>query len=178
MIPDTKWVGDVEAKPGGKSGTYWTITWHDGKHDNIFNEAWKDLCEQAKAEGLAVHFTKEQNPKGYWNIVALELVSQVLPESTDPPTDMTPPKAHIPPPRAEQTEAKVDTTRKSIERQTSLKCATEWCIAQLQAGNPLKTTEIVSIAAIFESYLDSGLEQKIKYLEQKLVETKGVKDGK
>ena len=89
-----------------------------------------------------------------------------LPESTEPPTDSTPPKAHTPPPRTEQTEAKVDATRKSIERQTSLKCATEWSIAQLQAGNPLKTTGILIIAKLFESYLDSGT----------IVEPKGDKD--
>ncbi len=51
----------------------------------------------------------------------------------------------------------VDPTRKSIERQTSLKCATEWCIAQLGSDEKPKTTTILSIATLFESYLDGGM---------------------
>lgn len=50
-----------------------------------------------------------------------------------------------------------DPTKKSIERQTSLKCATDWCVAQLQSGEKPKTTQILSIATLFESYLAGGM---------------------
>ena len=49
-----------------------------------------------------------------------------------------------------------DPTRKSIERQTSLNRAVEWCIAKLQGGEDVQTVHIISIATIFESYLEDG----------------------
>ena len=48
-------------------------------------------------------------------------------------------------------------TRRSIERQKALAEANAWCIAQLQAGNGVKTVELLSVAKLFESYLDNGI---------------------
>ena len=89
-MQDTKFVANIEAKTGAK-GTYWTVTWDDGKHDNLFNEEWKDLCQDAGENKLAVHYIKEKNEKNYWNIVALSLVKDSLPA----------PKKPEPPPQAE-----------------------------------------------------------------------------
>ncbi len=55
-----------------------------------------------------------------------------------------------------------DPTRKSIERQTSLKSATDWCVAQLQGGKDIKTTELITVAGLFESYLEHGIQVKKK----------------
>lgn len=55
-----------------------------------------------------------------------------------------------------------DPTRKSIERQTSLKAATDWCIAKLQGGADIKTTELITVAGLFESYLENGIQAKKK----------------
>ena len=55
-----------------------------------------------------------------------------------------------------------DPTRKSIERQTSLKSATDWCIAKLQGGQDIKTTELITVASLFESYLENGIQVKKK----------------
>ena len=52
--------------------------------------------------------------------------------------------------------APVDPTRKSIERQTSLKSATDWCIAQMTAGREVQTHDLLAVAAVFEKYLESG----------------------
>jgi hypothetical protein len=83
MIEDTKFVKKIEAKPGGKSGTYWTVTWADDKHDNIFNGDWLPILEEAQENKLAVHYKKEK--KGaYYNIIELELVRDALPPETTP----------------------------------------------------------------------------------------------
>lgn len=55
-----------------------------------------------------------------------------------------------------------DPTRKSIERQTSLKSAVEWCIAKLQSGQEIKTAELITVAGLFESYLENGITTKKK----------------
>lgn len=55
-----------------------------------------------------------------------------------------------------------DPTRKSIERQTSLKAATDWCVAQFQGGRDIKTIELITVAGLFESYLENGLQVKKK----------------
>ena len=80
MIEDNKTVKSIEAKVGGKSGTYWTVTWTDGKTDNIFNGDWLPLLEQSQNENRPLHFTKEKSrlrdgSEGkYYNIKSLELV--------------------------------------------------------------------------------------------------------
>ena len=48
-------------------------------------------------------------------------------------------------------------TRRSIERQKALAEANVWCIAKLQAGQDIKTVELLSVAKLFESYLDNGI---------------------
>ena len=48
-------------------------------------------------------------------------------------------------------------TRRSIERQKALAEANAWCIAKLQAGKDIKTVELLSVAKLFESYLDNGI---------------------
>ena len=83
MIEDSKQVKKIEAKAGGKSGTYWTVTWTDGKFDTIFDDAIIKKCEEAMTNKLAVHYTKEKQGK-YWNIRTLELVSDELPPPQEP----------------------------------------------------------------------------------------------
>jgi len=83
----------------------------------------------------------------------VELVK--TPPAVKPPTDSTPPKADLP--QKVMYVPKPDPTRKSIERQKALDIAERWCEACKQAGEEVKTTHIISIAKIFESYLDSGV---------------------
>ncbi|KKN74969.1 hypothetical protein LCGC14_0384710 [marine sediment metagenome] len=47
-------------------------------------------------------------------------------------------------------------TRQSIQRQTSLKAAVEWCIAK-HATEPVKTAMVLTVASLFESYLENGI---------------------
>jgi len=81
-------------------------------------------------------------------IHSVELVK--TPPAVKPPTDSTPPKADLPQRviHAPKTDSK--------NRAFSLSYAKDWCIACKQAGEEVKTTHIISIAKIFESYLDSG----------------------
>ena len=78
MIEDSKFVKSIEAKSGGKSGTYWTVTWQDEKHDNIFNNEWLPILESAQENNRLVHFGKEKHGQ-YYNIVSLELASETQP---------------------------------------------------------------------------------------------------
>jgi len=54
-----------------------------------------------------------------------------------------------------------DPTRKSIERQTALKASVEWCIAK-HSTEPIKTAMVITVAGLFESYLDTGIVVKSK----------------
>jgi hypothetical protein len=98
MIEDTKFVEKIESKPGGKSGTYWAITWTDGKTDRIFNGDWLPICEESQEKKLAVHFTK-QKEGNYYNIKSMELVRDALPEPKEPQTP--PPQKDEPEPPTE-----------------------------------------------------------------------------
>ena len=86
MIEDSKVVKSIQVKAGGKSGTYWTVTWQDGKTDNIFNGDWLPLLEQSQAENRPLQFTKEKSGN-FYNIKSLELVE--LPEKDALKTPVT-----------------------------------------------------------------------------------------
>lgn len=79
MIEDSKIVKEIKTKQGGKSGTYWTVIWEDGKMDNIFNREWLPLLEQSQDENVPLHFTKEKSGK-FYNIKTLEVAEEELPE--------------------------------------------------------------------------------------------------
>lgn len=111
MIEDTKTVKSIATKVGGKSGTYWTITWRDGKSDNIFNADWLPILERSQTELRPVHFTKE-NKEGskYYNIISLELLEK--------PPDAVKPAA---------TTVNTTTRENSIEAQVAFKGFIELC---------------------------------------------------
>jgi len=46
---------------------------------------------------------------------------------------------------------------RSIERQVSLKSAVDWCICKVNLGEKIKTADVLIVAKVFESYLDTGL---------------------
>ena len=54
------------------------------------------------------------------------------------------------------TKERPDPTRKSIERQTSLKASAEIAVAKIRAGKETSLNEILSVAVAFESYLENG----------------------
>lgn len=96
MIEDSKIVKEIRAKAGGKSGTYWSVTWTDGKSDNIFDSNWIPLCEISQKENRALKFTKEKTPDGkFYNMKTLELAIAgnttfaPLPQPPPPPTEKT-----------------------------------------------------------------------------------------
>ena len=74
-MEDTKWVKEITAKPGGRTGTYWKVTWHDDKTDNIFDSDMLATLEEARSNNYAVHFKKEKSESSrYYNITALSLM--------------------------------------------------------------------------------------------------------
>ncbi len=82
MIEDSKWVKSVTSNTPRKG---YKIIWHDDKPDNIFNDAWVKMAEQALSEGKMLHYEKEKNEKGYWNITSLEFAGDALSEDHRPP---------------------------------------------------------------------------------------------
>ena len=52
-------------------------------------------------------------------------------------------------------------TRQSIQRQTSLKASVEWCIAK-HATESVKTAMVLTVASLFESYLENGIQVEKK----------------
>ena len=52
--------------------------------------------------------------------------------------------------------------RQSIQRQTALKQAVNWCSIKVQGGGEIKTIEVITVASVFESYLEHGLQVKKK----------------
>ena len=86
MIEDNKIVKSIQTKTGGRSGTYWTVTWQDGKTDNIFNGDWLPLLEQSQEENHPLHFTKEKTEDSkYYNIKSLELAQETEDENQTAP---------------------------------------------------------------------------------------------
>ena len=74
-LKDSKRVSEIEGKKGVK-GEYWTITWEDGKKDNIFDRDWLELAKQSQKTGEPLHFTKEKRGN-YYNIISLELSPEI-----------------------------------------------------------------------------------------------------
>ncbi len=54
-----------------------------------------------------------------------------------------------------------DPTRKSIERQKALDIAERWCEHKDTDGK-IKTVEVISVASVFESFLENGIQVKDK----------------
>ena len=88
MINDSKFVKSVNSNAPKKG---WKIQWQDDKYDNIFDESWLPILDEAQKTNRLVAFKKEKNQAGYWNIVSLELATEtpepVKPASTHTPTD-------------------------------------------------------------------------------------------
>ena len=51
-------------------------------------------------------------------------------------------------------------TRKSIERQSALKSATEIAVARVGKGADISTLWVIDVAHFFESYLENGIEKE------------------
>ncbi len=54
-----------------------------------------------------------------------------------------------------------DPTRKSIERQKALDIAERWCEHKDEDGK-IKTLEVITVASVFESFLENGIQVKKK----------------
>jgi len=154
MIEDSKFVKSI-ASNAPKKGQ--KVTWADGKTDIIFDQEWVALLNQALKENRLVHFTKDKNDAGYWNIQTLEL-AQLNKEPTKPPIieSSMPPKQEKPteisPMTPDKWAEKDRITRKSIERQTSLNAAIE--LGKAMGVSPLTSSQIIATAKLFEAYLE------------------------
>lgn len=82
MIDDTKQPQSIERKEGKKG---YTLTWTDGKKDTIFDEVWAADVRLCVQNGWFLHFTKEKNDSGFWNIQTLEIVREGTPENNQNP---------------------------------------------------------------------------------------------
>ncbi len=125
MLEDNKIVKSIEVKAGGKSGTYWTVTWQDDKKDNIFDGDWLPLLEQSQKENRLLHFTKEKQGK-YYNINSLELAT--LPEEQPAVTEKVEPRRY----------GKSKEEMESIEHQVAvMEVGRAFCAGKLTEKDPL-----------------------------------------
>ncbi len=160
MIEDNKTVKSIESKIGGKSGTYWKVTWTDDKADNIFNEDWLPLLERSQNENSPLHFTKEKSENSkYYNIKSLELLApEPTPKQTTKPEIAPQEKSEM---SKKDWSEKDKITRTSIERQKALELAVNWAIALLNSSSftkkeSLTTRNIMVAAKEFEQHLATG----------------------
>ena len=159
MIEESKAVKTITSKAGGRTGTYWTVTWQDGKSNTVFNPDWLSLLEESQKTGRLVHIGMEKTQDGkYYNIKSMELLPlpgkpDALVASQDEQGGMVKPLAGTVQP-TEMTKGdwaeKDRITRKSIERQTALNAAVE--LAK-NAKTETTTADIIRTAHIFEAYL-------------------------
>ena len=132
------------------------VTCKDGNQVRVNkkHEGLHHLFEQGKA--IKLHWETYQN-KTY--VADAVLVEGELPPPTHPGTSGAPiPSAE----ESSSTMSKKDwadkdaIARTSIERQSSLKQAVNWCGIKVQAGKDLKTADVITCATLFEGYLKSG----------------------
>jgi len=122
----------------------------------------KEYDRPAKGQYSAKHIREIVNVKvgGVW----------ILKEQTEEPTSTAlEPAGTAEPPTS-------DPTRKSIERQTALKCATELAVVCLSKGKVVPMEQLLKWASSFETYLKTGIGVIAKSVEKppekKSVETK------
>ena len=144
MIEDSKWVKSVESNAPKKG---WKITWHDDKKDNIFDESWLKILDEAQKDNRLVHFTKEKNNAGYWNILNLNLVDgSELPPATEVET--------------RHTDVKPDPVISTKNRAFALSYAKDIFVARIGAGHAdIKASTIIQWATLFDNWLN-GVDNK------------------
>ncbi len=161
MIEDSKIVKTITSKVGGKTGTYWTVTWQDGTSNTVFNPDWMKLLEESQKTGRLIHFTKEQTADGkYYNVKSMELVP--LSDKPNAPVASQEGQGGVvkvaagagQPTKTEMTKDdwadKDRITRKSIERQKAL---TEANIFAAHMQGEILPIDVIKIAHQFEAYL-------------------------
>lgn len=153
-----KKVASIEDKEGGR-GTYWKVTWNDGKTDNVFNKEWLPLLEQSRDVGLKLSFTKEKNEKGYYNIVSLgaALETGVSPDAKTPPKSeaVKPAAAAVKTTASAESKYKADPAKtESIEKQAILKAAIELNVARIQQGQKVSADMVVTDAIVLSSFFN------------------------
>jgi hypothetical protein len=124
---------------------YWEVTWDDYKKDKVFDLGHYEIICEAIAKNLNVEIEKEKKGQ-FWNIKSLKLVGGLVKE-------------------IEKAGGKIESVinknfeeikQKSIERQKALEIAEKWCEEVISTGTPVKTAEVISIAKVFEKYLETG----------------------
>jgi len=151
-------ITNVEQAFTTKGAEYRKVTILDDKGKtttkNVFDnlkEEWSLLEENKYRE-----FKMEKSGQ-FWNVIDVLEVETPEPQ----PSDHLLPRDQKVIDEAKKS-VSFDPTRKSIERQTSLKAATDWCVAKVQGGEDIKTEQLITVAGIFESYLENGLSAKKK----------------
>ncbi len=134
MITDTKFVKSVTSNTPKKG---WKIEWMDGKKDNVFDNAYLAILEEAQKSNRMVTVTKEKNDAGYWNIQTLELATL---EATPTPAQPT-------------TQVRSQSTNASIEAQVAIKEVGEcWRTDKMKGNEP----EVMAYRAWIVDKLNTG----------------------
>ena len=127
-------ITSIEQKTAQNNNPFLQLTDQDGKKYSIFDQAKWNLCQK----NATVKLIGEQSGRFFnaEDVLPVKagadmIVSGVLERGPDP-------------------------TRKSIERQSALKASTEIAVAKIAVGKATSLNEILTVAVMFESYLESG----------------------
>ncbi len=128
--------------------------------EHFCNEHGKVFFKKGKMKGYAHPIEDEdgetvgwcnEDAEGVAKLPAQKVVSPPLQEGEPTPEELKTDKMS----KGDWAE-KERKTRKSIERQKSLDKAVDWCIAK-QTTEPVKTAMVLTVASLFESYLENGV---------------------
>lgn len=141
MIQDSKFVHSVNSNAPKKG---WKITWHDDKKDNIFDESWLPILDQAQKEKRMISFQKEKNNAGYWNIMRLNLAEAQPPTQ---PQETAREQAVVQQAHEQHHGPATLTREQSIARMNGLTNATNLIVSGLFPAG-----EVGGVACQFEQY--------------------------
>jgi len=146
MISDSKFVKGVKSNAPKKG---YKIEWQDGKFDNIFDESWLPMLDEAQKTNRLVTYEKEKNNAGYWNIINLYLAElDEEPQEDLFPDEAVPEKGTSVPKKGTET---ADARQHDIHRQVALKCVVDLtCHGFMELGKLKQNTEMLL------HYLDTG----------------------
>ena len=134
--------------------------------EHFCNEHQVKFFKTAKMSGYAHPIKVEDQTVGWCNEDVKEVAKLPAQKTASPPLqEGGPTAAELKATTNEMTKGdwseKDRVTRQSIQRQTSLKAAVEWCIAG-QNTETVKTVMVITVAGLFEAYLENGVQVEKK----------------
>ncbi len=140
----------------GDYGEYVKVTGVDGTGKEVS----KNVSEKFRGkwgllvDGATLEFKMVESKDNKWQITDILPVGDQLPAPVKTPQTPLPKETQaqinedVPLPPSHKSDGK--------NRSFALAYAKDWCIAQVQGGKDLKVMDVITVATVFESYLENG----------------------